>query len=161
MASEFNEVEFNESEFNQTNTDYILSLIESVSSSDIKMFDDQIVKVETITASDVRTMLASILKLESIAMSDALSHVTDFVRMYTESITMSDALQKAFLKVLDMETITLTDTKDIIPNKVLEEAIFLTPDVVVTISGKGFNETVKLAAWLQVKKNPPVAVFGD
>lgn len=176
----YNQFLYNEPTYNDAGgTAFTITLTETVTSSDMEAFYDQAVKTETITMSDLRTMFAAIAKAESISLSDAfmtqqfaqfsetltlsdfLALVTNYVRTYTDSMTLTDTIEKTVMKMLDVETVTVSDTYVLVVGKNLDEAIFLSPDVIATISGKGCSERLRMNDWLSIHQNPQSDNWGD
>lgn len=59
------------------------------------------------------------------------------------------------------ESVGSTDQNSNIPEKVLSETIFAQDDLQGKIRIKGLADTIRLADWLTIKRNPSLEIWSD
>jgi hypothetical protein len=131
--------------------------LDSHGSSDFTYLGGNLEETTAITSGSI--LYASLSDI--ITASSNENSVQQYVRDYVETLNIADSISKTAVLAAMLEAISLSDTEVVSLNKILQEFLFLS-DVVRTSPLLKFNsESVKLADWLIIKRNPPVPQWHD
>lgn len=154
---QYNEDVYNSSAYNVGVL--VLTLFESLASTDSDINDPSILKTELLTIVDVlQKFFGGQILTETITMSDV--QLKTYFAGKLDIMSLTDARVATIGKVL-LESMSATDLRTVFMETTKNEFILLVDSLSKFISNKRVDETLRLHDWLSVKKNPAGNIWSN
>jgi hypothetical protein len=130
----------------------VMTLTESISSTDVRAYTDSLTRAEAITLMEVLIkMFNGVILSETITEMDVLTKNALLAKV--DLLTMTDLRLNNFLKAL-VETMTIADVRTMAYTTGKVDAVNLVDFLSKQITNKRVTETVKLNDWFTIKNYP-------